>query len=251
MALPLRQAVRCDQRQHTINRGFGAVLLVGWRTLQGPPHRLWARDWERDARRVVTDATRLALESRAAETAGACPAWKEIRMHAIVIYESHWGCTKAVAEAIAEGIGKDARALTTDEATGEVLAGADLVVAGAPVIAFALPRTGATAQLAADTKAPRPADVSHPLLRTWLERMPAGRGGFAAFETRIWWSPRGATGTIESRFSKAGYRKVAKAERFVVAGAYGPLREGELERAREWGATLKAAIGAPRAKSAA
>ena len=171
-------------------------------------------------------------------------------MHAIVVYESHWGCTMAVAHAIAEGIGEEARALTTDEATPEVVAGADLIVAGAPVIAFALPRTGATAQLAGDTKAPRPADVSHPLLRTWLEGIPAGRGRFAAFETRIWWSPRGATGTIESRLSKAGYRRIAKAERFVVAGAYGPLREGELERAREWGATLKEGIGT-RAASAA
>ena len=172
-------------------------------------------------------------------------------MHAIVVYESHWGCTMAVAQAIAEGIGEAARALTTDEATPEVVAGADLIVAGAPVIAFALPRTGATAQLAGDTKAPRPADVSHPLLRTWLEGIPAGRARFAAFETRIWWSPRGATGTIESRLSKAGYRKLARAERFVVAGAYGPLREGELERAREWGATLKEAIGTPREASAA
>ena len=159
-------------------------------------------------------------------------------MHAIVVYESHWGCTMAVAQAIAEGIGEGARALTTDEAKQDVVAGADLVVAGAPVIAFALPRTGATAQLAGDTKAPRPADVSHPLLRTWLEGIPAGRARFAAFETRIWWSPRGATGTIESRLSQAGYTRIAKAERFVVAGAYGPLREGELERARNWGQRL-------------
>ena len=179
------------------------------------------------------------------------PIQKEATMHAIVVYESHWGCTKAVAHAIAEGIGKEARALTTDEATPEVVAGADLIVAGAPVIAFALPRAGAAAQLAADTKAPRPADVSHPLLRTWLDGIPGGRTRFAAFETRIWWSPRGSTGTIEARLSQAGYRRIAKAERFVVAGAYGPLREGELERAREWGATLKGAIGASRADSAA
>jgi hypothetical protein len=169
---------------------------------------------------------------------GASPIWKEPTMHAIVVYESHWGSTKAVAEAIAEGIGNEAEALTTDQATPEIVAAADLIVAGAPVIAFALPRAGATAQLAADTKAPRPADVSHPLLRAWLERLPAGRGRFAAFETRIWWSPRGATGTIESRLSKAGYTRIAKAERFVVAGAYGPLREGELERARNWGQHL-------------
>ena len=172
-------------------------------------------------------------------------------MHAIVVYESHWGSTKAVAQAIAEGIGNEARVLTTDEATPELIAEADLIVAGAPVMAFALPRASATAQLAADTKAPRPADVSHPLLRSWLERLPAGRGRYAAFETRIWWSPRGATGTIESRFSKAGYKRIAKAERFVVAGAYGPLRDGELERARNWGERLFQAVPAKSTASAA
>jgi hypothetical protein len=94
-------------------------------------------------------------------------------------------------------------------------------------------------QIAADAgKAPTPPDVSHPALRTWLETLPSGRGRSAAFETRIWWSPRGATGAIERGLKRAGYRVVAKAMRFIVAGAYGPLREGELERARQWGTEL-------------
>jgi hypothetical protein len=168
-------------------------------------------------------------------------------MQAVVVYESHWGNTEAVARAIAEGIGPGARALATDEATPEIVAGADLVVAGAPVIAFSLPRDGAQKQLAADTKGPRPADLGHPLLRAWLDTVPAGRGWFAAYETRIWWSPRGATGSIESRLQKAGYRRVAKAERFIVGGSYGPLRDGELERARAWGLTLGEAATAKRA----
>jgi len=172
-------------------------------------------------------------------------------MQSIVVYESHWGNTEAVARAIAEGIGTGARALATDEATSDAVAGADLVVAGAPVIAFGLPRGGAAIQLEGDVKAPRPADVSHPMLRTWLDALPAGRGWYAAFETRIWWSPRGATGSIESRLAKAGYRKVGKAERFIVGGAYGPLREGELDRARAWGARLAEAAAMVRAAQAA
>ena len=165
-------------------------------------------------------------------------------MNALVVYESHWGNTAAVARAIAEGIGPGTRALTTDEATEAVLADVDLLVVGAPVIAFALPREGMRRQLEGDVKAPRPADVSHPLLRAWLEALPPAHGQGAAFETRIWWSPRGATATIEGRLRRAGYRKVAKAERFIVAGAYGPLRDGELERARRWGAALAALLAA-------
>lgn len=164
-------------------------------------------------------------------------------MKAIVVYESHWGNTAEVARAVAEGIGPEARALNTDEADARAVAGADLIVAGSPVMAFALPRTGSEAHLAQDEKAPRPADISHPLLRAWLDALPEGAGAGAAFETRIWWSPRGATGTIESKLGKAGYRRVAKGERFIVEGGYGPLREGELDRARAWGKALREAVG--------
>ena len=168
-------------------------------------------------------------------------------MKAVVVYESHWGNTEAVARAIADGIGPDAVALNTDEATGDVVAGAELIVAGAPVIAFTLPGPGAKKQIAGDVKAPRPPDVSHPMLRSWLDQLPAGHGVGAAFETRIWWSPRGATGTIKSKLKKAGYPRAAKAERFVVSGGYGPLREGELDRARAWGAMLAEAVKAEKA----
>ena len=163
-------------------------------------------------------------------------------MNAVVVYESHWGNTAAVARAIAEGIGPEARALTTDEASAAVLADADLLVVGAPVIAFGLPREGMRRQLAGDVKAPRPADIAHPLLRSWLDGLAPGHGWSAAFETRIWWSPRGATTTIEAKLRRAGYRKATRAERFIVAGSYGPMRDGELDRARSWGAALVASV---------
>ena len=166
-------------------------------------------------------------------------------MHAIVVFESHWGNTAAVAQAIAEGIGPDARAITTTEATPEIVAGADLVVAGAPVMAFGLPSDKMLANTANDPKAPTPADVSHPSLRTWLEALPAVAPTHraASFETKLWWSPGGATGAIDDRLRKAGFRTIAKGEKFVVRGAYGPLREGEVERAREWGARLASITG--------
>jgi hypothetical protein len=159
-------------------------------------------------------------------------------MTAIVIFESHWGSTAAVARAIAEGIGPGTPALHTDEVDAPVLAAARLIVVGAPVIAFSLPRESTTKQLAGDIKAPTAADTSHPLMRTWLDGLPPSAGWAAAFETRIWWSPRGATGTIQSKLRRAGYQRLARAERFIVAGSYGPLRDGELERARLWGAEL-------------
>jgi hypothetical protein len=160
-------------------------------------------------------------------------------MKAAVVYESHWGNTAAIAKAIAEGFGPGAQVLTTDQATAPAIADADLIVAGAPVIAFGLASDKMRASLVADSeKAPSPPDLSHPSMRSWLEHLPAGHGRSAAFETRIWWSPRGATGTIGRGLEGAGYRRVAKGRGFIVSGTYGPLRDGELERAREWGAEL-------------
>jgi hypothetical protein len=164
-------------------------------------------------------------------------------MKAIVVYESHWGNTAAIARAIAEGIGPEARAVSTAEASGEALAAADLIVAGAPLLGFSLPTEQMIEGLGAEAgKAPTPPDLSHPSLRSWLDGLSRGSGLAAAFETRIWWSPGSAAKTILGKLEAAGYRPAAKAERFIVKGRYGPLRDGELERARAWGVELAQAV---------
>ena len=160
-------------------------------------------------------------------------------MKAVVVYESLWGNTAAIARAIAEGLGPGTEALTTDAASTEAVAKADLIVAGAPVLGFSLPSDQMLESVArSERDAPTPPDLSHPSMRSWLDSLPRGTGRAAAFETRIWWSPRGATGDIESRLKRAGYHTIAKAQKFVVKDKYGPLREGEVERARQWGKAL-------------
>jgi hypothetical protein len=107
------------------------------------------------------------------------------------------------------------------------------------VFGFSLPTEGMRANiLRGETDSATPPDLSHPSLRSWLETLPVGHGRSAAFETRIWWSPRGATGAIEKRLTQRGYMPIAKAHKFVVRDKYGPLREGELDRARAWGREL-------------
>lgn len=165
-------------------------------------------------------------------------------MKAIVVYESHWGNTAAIARAIAEGIGPAATALSTAEAAAVELAGVDLIVAGAPLLGFSLPTEGMLKSMAGSQASdPTPPDLSHPAMRTWLATLPAGRGRAAAFETRIWWSPGSAAKAILARLEQAGYRAAAKPERFIVQGKYGPLRDGELERAKRWGAALAQTLG--------
>jgi len=166
-------------------------------------------------------------------------------MNAVVVYESLWGNTASVARAIAEGLGDSAVALTTDEADADAISGADLIVAGAPVLGFSLGSDTVRNSIArTEADAASPPDLAHPSMRSWLDALPRGAAACAAFETRIWWSPRGATGDIERGLARAGYRRVSKAQKFVVNDKYGPLREGELERARRWGAELARSIPA-------
>jgi len=159
-------------------------------------------------------------------------------MKAIVVYESHWGNTAAIARAIAAGIGPDALALSTAEATAAARAGADLIVAGAPLLGFSLPTDGMIKSLATNQAGGPAPDLSHPGMRAWLAALPAGHGRAAAFETRIWWSPGSAAKTILRELARAGYASLAKPGRFIVQGKYGPLRDGELARAQSWGAEL-------------
>ena len=165
-------------------------------------------------------------------------------MKAVVVYESLWGNTAAIARAIAEGIGPEARALSTAEASATAIADADLIVAGAPVHGFRLSTDKMRESIRKNPGrgAPTPPDLSHPSMRSWLDALPKGQRCFAAFETRIWWSPRGATPAIVSGLKRAGYHPVGKPQRFIVKGKYGFLRDGELERARSWGTELAQAV---------
>ena len=162
-------------------------------------------------------------------------------MKAVVVYESLWGNTEAIARAIAEGLGEGAVAVHTNEATPEVAAGADLIVGGAPLLGFSLPteamresiRTGRDA-------AATPADFSNRSMRSWLADLAEGSGACAGFETAIWWSPGSSARAIDTGLTAKGRTSAAKPRRFLVTGRTGPLKDGELERARAWGSELRA-----------
>ncbi len=114
----------------------------------------------------------------------------------------------------------------------------DLIVAGAPIYGFSLPRESQLENLPKDKKAPRPADIAHPSMRVWLKTVPKGSGRAAGFDTRFSWSPGSAAKKIRKELEKAGYAPVGDDGEFLVEGTYGPLRDGELDRARQWGAAL-------------
>jgi hypothetical protein len=172
-------------------------------------------------------------------------------MKAIVVYESLWGSTAAVARAIAEGIGPDARAMSTAEATLKVINRADLIIAGAPVHSLNLPseQTREWARVGSMGPAGAPPDLSHPMMRTWLTSLPRGSARVTAFDTRVKsWYGWGAASKIHAALRQAGYSPLARPRGFYVTGhpvlprTNGVLADGEAERARQWGAELARAM---------
>jgi hypothetical protein len=173
-------------------------------------------------------------------------------MKAVVVYESLWGNTAAIARAIAEGLGAGACALSTAEATAEAVSGADLIVAGAPVHALSLPTDASRESTRSGELGPdkAPPDLSHPAMRTWLAGLAHGNGRAAAFDTRVQaWYGRGAAPLILRGLEHARYRRLTETRGFYVTGhpivptASGVLRPGEVDRAREWGAQLARMMG--------
>ena len=165
----------------------------------------------------------------------------------MVVYESLWGNTAAVARAIAEALGPGTRVGSTGDISPEVAATASLLVVGAPVHAMSLPTMRSLASVATRSIGPGeiPADVDHPLIRDWVAALPYGEGLAAAFDTRITGLiGRGGASTIERLLKGRGRRLVHQAGGFVVTNqreihdTASMLREGELAKASQWGARL-------------
>ncbi|MGZ4184716.1 MAG: flavodoxin family protein [Solirubrobacteraceae bacterium] len=167
-------------------------------------------------------------------------------MTAIVVYESIYGNTRDVAEAIAAGLG-DARAVSVHEAVSSV-SKADLLVVGGPTHVHGL--TSKRSRSVAVEQAQgmlEPGAGDEAGLRDWLADLPrVANVQAAAFDTRAHGSSvvtGSASKGIARRLRRHGYRLLA-AESFVVESTEGPLVKGELERARAWGAELANAIPA-------
>jgi flavodoxin len=177
-------------------------------------------------------------------------------MNATVVYESVYGNTRAVAEAVAEGLG--GAAVVSVHRAAEHVAKAELLVVGGPTHMHGLSTTRSRQMAVAAAHedggvAVDPAATEEPGLRQWLGALPDAQGAQAAtFDTRLDKSPwltGVASRGIAKRLRRHGYEVLSR-ESFLVEDSEGPLEEGELDRAREWGAQLAASVAA-RAKSAA
>lgn len=163
-------------------------------------------------------------------------------MRALVVYESMFGNTRQIAEAVAAGLGVSARVELVEvrSAPTELGDDLDLVVVGGPTHAHGMTRPG-TRKAAADEEG-GPTVAPGTGLRDWLGTIRVLRGLAAAtFDTRFD-KPRWLTGSAAHgaarQLQRSGCRLVVAPESFYVVGTGGPIQDGELDRAYEWGRAL-------------
>src|SRR5690606_37345111 len=116
----------------------------------------------------------------------------------------------------------------------------DLLVVGAPTHAFSMSRPS-TRQDAAK-RSDGPLVSTGPGVREWLAGLATGTAprAVAAFDTRVRKPrlPGSAARAVLRRARRRRWPVAASPESFWVEGTTGPLTDGELDRARAWGAGL-------------
>lgn len=166
-------------------------------------------------------------------------------MRALVVFESMFGNTHRIADAIADGMADGAEVAIFDvaDAPAQVPVGVDLLVAGGPTHAFSMSRLSTRRDAA--RRGGAFTDVPDGL-REWLHALPAPSSEctFAAFDTRVDMPllPGAASHSATRVARRLGFRVVEPAS-FLVEGYEGPLVDGQLERAREWGHGLTEHLG--------
>lgn len=158
-------------------------------------------------------------------------------MKALVVYDSFFGNTEKIAQAVGKGLGseKEVEIVKVGPADHHMLAGIDLLVVGSPTRGFS----------------------PSPGIKSFLKKLPAGSlqdVKVAAFDTRI---PMGDNVPGFLRFMvklfgyadkpmmelliKKGGRETLPPEGFFVLDSEGPLKDGELTRAEAWAKKIRAA----------
>lgn len=140
-------------------------------------------------------------------------------MKILVVYDSLYGNTEKIAQAIGAALSGEVKVSRVGEVDPSELNMLDLLFVGAP------------------THGGRPS----PPMREFLDKVQAGglKGvKAAAFDTRIAKKWAGIFGFAAGRIAKSlkgkGGTLVGSPEGFFVEGTEGPLGEGELERATAW-----------------
>ena len=151
-------------------------------------------------------------------------------MKILILYDSVYGHTKQIAQAIGKGVDDqhDLEIINANALNKEKLSDVDILIIGSP------------------THGGRYTEAIQAFFKDMAPDLSKNLSG-AAFDTRT--SSTGIAGRIEKIFGRAAprivrdmekqeWRLLVEPEGFIVKGRKGPLREGELDRAEEWAKTI-------------
>lgn len=166
-------------------------------------------------------------------------------MQVLVVYESMYGNTAAVAAAIAAAIGEDAVAVEAGAAPHVLPAQVELIVVGGPTHAHGMSVSATRVDAASRVSQPTLSSGGYGI-REWIADLRVERSLlFATFDTRIR-GPRLLWGSAAESAAKAltaaGHRPALAPTSFMLDGMFGSpynrIPASEIERARALGARL-------------
>lgn len=166
---------------------------------------------------------------------------------ALVVYESLFDNTAQAAEAVARGLRRAGFAthavpVTSLASTGPI--DVDLLAVGAPTHGFTLSRRESRAEAVRRGADPDRASIG---LREWIAQAAPQRYGTdrtVVFDTRgsrVRSLPLAAARTAARLLQRRGFRLMRKPTGFAVDHVRGPLHDGELARAENWGRMMGSA----------
>jgi hypothetical protein len=168
---------------------------------------------------------------------------------ALIVFESMFGNTEELARAVARGLVADrveVSLIGVSAAADLDLAPIDLLVVAAPTHAFSLSRPQTRADAVTRGAEPGRAGVG---VREWLTSLDGGPGRkppVAVFDTRagkVRHLPGSAGRRAAASLKRKGFTLLAGPVSFYVDDVRGPLAQGELERAEQWGQELAILMG--------
>lgn len=169
----------------------------------------------------------------------------------VIVYESMFGATRTIAEAIAEGLGDTVSVrLVPIRDVAAITDHPEVVIVGAPTHAHGLSRPESRLEAARWAMHDRAHLTLEPVsddgVREWLATKPTWIRHHVAFDTRAD-MPRIFTGSaaaaIDRRLSKRGSQPLDEPRSFLVDKSSHLLAD-ELDKARAWGAELAARLAA-------
>lgn len=163
-------------------------------------------------------------------------------MRTLIVHESLFGNTKAVADAITRGLSRgkefdEVDLMRSDEAPGVIPEDVSLLIVGGPTHAFSMTRESTRKD--AETKGA--VERVQRGIREWIEAVvPRPELPVITFDTRVKVKllPGSAAKSAVKALRARGFRRAEQGETFWVEDTDGPLKDGELQRAEEWGQGL-------------